>query len=123
RRGPHDRRGPRAHRRQQEPRRRAAGIEPHDAGREAAPQARRAADVAAYSSFGSASAILFTPSSTFFIEVAYDRRTKPGAGRADRGTTATLAASISHSQSWASFSIFFPSGVFLPTKADRSGKA
>src|SRR5262249_12033966 len=74
-------------------------------------------------SLGSASAMRLTPSSTFFIEVAYDRRTKPGAWKADPGTTATRAASISHSHSWASFSIFLPSGVFLPMKADRSGKA
>ncbi len=40
-RGAHDRRGSGADRRQQEPRRRAAGAEPHDPGREAAPQARR----------------------------------------------------------------------------------
>ena len=40
-----------------------------------------------------------TPFSMFAIEVAYDRRTKPGASNAEPGTTATLAASISHSHS------------------------
>ncbi len=57
------------------------------------------ARMAAQTSLGSASAIRRTPSSTFFIEVAYDRRTKPGAWNAEPMTTATRAASISHSHS------------------------